>query len=90
MFTKYVRERDRERERDVAYDSRSANDKSIVVCEWYDNMLVASHITELTQLIMSDGVLRSTFKCHYLPLIKIYNANMGGLNKCNIHHIRVL
>lgn len=72
-----------------AYDFRSVPGESILLCEWFDNkiVLVASNIHGVEphhQVRRYDRKNRQYINVMCPGLIKHYNANMGGVDKCDM------
>lgn len=72
-----------------AFDFRRARDENIIICEWYDNriVLVASNIhgVEPTHFVRRyDRKAKEYVDVKCPAMIKSYNANMGGVDKCDM------
>ena len=72
-----------------AFDYRSDDDQSLVICEWFDNKLVLVgsnvHGVEPTSLVTRyDRTNRRHITVPCPGLIKEYNQNMGGVDKCDM------
>lgn len=72
-----------------AYDYRLANNDGILICEWFDNkvVLVASNVhgVEPTYEVRRyDRKAKKHITVQCPCLIKSYNANMGGVDKCDM------
>ena len=72
-----------------AYDYRQSKDDSVLICEWYDNkvVLVASNIHGVEpayEVRRYDGKEKKHINVQCPGLIKSYNRNMGGVDKCDM------
>ena len=72
-----------------AYDYRMLNDESLIICEWFDNKVVLMgsnvHGVEPTHLVRRyDRTAKRHVELSCPAMIKHYNANMGGVDKCDM------
>lgn len=72
-----------------AFDFRTDIDNSILVCQWYDNKVVCVasnvHSVQPTHKVKRwDGKNKKHIDVPCPGLIKSYNQNMGGVDKCDM------
>lgn len=72
-----------------SFDHRLDEDKSVMVCEWYDNkvVMVASNVHGVHPTHVVKRYDRKAKRHIEVPcpgLIKRYNENMGGVDKCDM------
>ena len=72
-----------------AFDFRTDTDNSILICEWFDNKIVCVtsnvHSVEPTHKVKRwDGKAKKHIEIPCPQLIKSYNQNMGGVDKCDM------
>ena len=72
-----------------SFDFRIDEDKSVLICEWYDNKMVtvASNVHSVNPTHVVRRYDRKSKQHIQVPcpgLIKSYNANMGGVDKCDM------